>query len=63
MTEAVLSGWLVTDGATVVEGQPIYALESDKAVEEIESPASGILKILSTVGETYTVGTVLGEIS
>jgi len=62
MNEAVLSQWLVADGAEVVAGQPLYAIESDKAVEEIESPASGRLKIIATVGETYPVGTVLAEI-
>jgi pyruvate/2-oxoglutarate dehydrogenase complex dihydrolipoamide acyltransferase (E2) component len=31
-------------------------------VQEIESPASGTLRILAAVGETYTVGTVLAEI-
>jgi pyruvate/2-oxoglutarate dehydrogenase complex dihydrolipoamide acyltransferase (E2) component len=62
MNEATLSQWLVADGAQVVAGQPLYALESEKAVEEIESPASGTLKIMATVGETYSVGAVLAEI-
>ena len=63
MNEGVLSRWLVEDGATVAQGQPLYELESEKSVQEVEAPASGRLKILVTAtGETYPVGTVLGEI-
>jgi pyruvate/2-oxoglutarate dehydrogenase complex dihydrolipoamide acyltransferase (E2) component len=63
MNEAILSQWLIADGAQVVAGEPLYSLESEKSVEEIESPASGTLKIMATVGETYPVGTVLAEIT
>ena len=62
MNEAVLSQWLIADGAQVAAGEPLYSIESEKSVEEIESPASGTLKIMATVGETYPVGTVLAEI-
>ena len=62
MNDAVLSQWLIDDGAPVVAGQPLYSIESDKSVQEIESPASGTLRILAAVGETYAVGTVLAEI-
>ena len=62
MDEAALVEWMAEDGATVTEGQPLYALESDKSVQEIESPAAGTLKILVPVGETYKVGTVIAEI-
>jgi pyruvate/2-oxoglutarate dehydrogenase complex dihydrolipoamide acyltransferase (E2) component len=63
MNEGVISEWLVQDGAAVRQGQPLYVIESDKSAEEIESPATGILKILSQTGETYQVGTVIAEIS
>ena len=63
MNEGVLVEWLAADGATVKEGDPLFSLESDKSVEEIEAPASGTLKIIKDVGETYQVGTVLGDIS
>lgn len=63
MNEGVLSAWLQADGSPVKQGEPLYALESDKSVEEIESPASGTLKIIAVVGQTYTVGSVLGEIT
>ena len=62
MSEGVLAEWLVADGAQVTEGQPIFALESDKSTNEVESPASGTLKIIATPGETYEVGALLGRI-
>jgi pyruvate/2-oxoglutarate dehydrogenase complex dihydrolipoamide acyltransferase (E2) component len=63
MTEAVLSEWLIPEGGSAVEGQPLYTLESDKSVQEVESPATGVLRIIGVVGETYPVGHVIGEIS
>lgn len=63
MNEGVLSAWLQPDGAVVSQGQPLFCLESEKALEEVESPASGTLKIIEPAGNTYPVGTVLGEIS
>jgi pyruvate/2-oxoglutarate dehydrogenase complex dihydrolipoamide acyltransferase (E2) component len=62
MNEGSLAQWLVVDGAFVKEGEPLYALESEKSVEEIQSPASGTLKVMAWPGEVYPVGTVLGEI-
>ncbi len=62
MNDAVLAEWLVADGGEVTEGAPLYSIESEKSTQEIDAPASGILKILKPVGETYEVGTVLGEI-
>lgn len=64
MSEGTLTEWLVEDGATVKEGQPLYALESEKAVQEIEAPASGTLKIiLQPSDDPLKVGTVLAEIA
>ncbi|MFV0643180.1 MAG: biotin/lipoyl-containing protein [Sphingomonadaceae bacterium] len=62
MNEGILSEWLVADGAEVKEGDPLFELESDKSTNEVESPATGTLKILKETGETYEVGTVLGMI-
>jgi len=62
MNDGVLADWLVPDGGQAVEGQPLYVLESDKSAQEVESPASGILRILAKIGETYEVGAVLATI-
>lgn len=62
MNEGTLAEWLVADGAQAVEGQPLFALESDKSTNEVDSPATGTLKILAQPGEVYEVGHVLGII-
>jgi pyruvate/2-oxoglutarate dehydrogenase complex dihydrolipoamide acyltransferase (E2) component len=62
MNEGLLSEWLVPDGGQAVAGEPLFALESDKSTNEVESPATGTLKILKEPGDTYEVGTVLGLI-
>jgi pyruvate/2-oxoglutarate dehydrogenase complex dihydrolipoamide acyltransferase (E2) component len=62
MNEGVLSEWLAKDGDQVKEGQPLFSLESEKSTNEVESPATGTLKIIATPGETYEVGAVLGTI-
>ena len=63
MNEGVLAEWLAEDGADVTAGAPLFTLESDKSTTEVEAPVSGKLKIIAQVGETYPVGTVLGEIA
>lgn len=62
MDAGVVSEWLVSDGSLVEKGQSLYSLESEKAVEEIESPAAGVVKILAAAGGNYSVGHVLAEI-
>ena len=62
MTEATLSEWFVENGATIEAGAPLYAIEMDKATNEIESPAGGTVTHLAQVGETYEVGTLIAII-
>jgi pyruvate/2-oxoglutarate dehydrogenase complex dihydrolipoamide acyltransferase (E2) component len=62
MNEGVLAEWLAEDGAAVTEGQPLFSLESDKSTNEVESPASGVLRIVGQIGETYEVGAIIGSI-
>lgn len=60
--EATLTEWLVDDGAAVEKGQPIYTLELDKSVQEVEAPASGTLKIIAETDEVYEIGALIAEI-
>ena len=62
MNEGTLAEWMVPDGGEAIEGQPLFSLESDKSTNEVDSPATGTLKILKQTGETYEVGTVIGII-
>ena len=63
MDEGVFVAWLKNDGELVKAGEPVFSLESDKAVQEIESLDSGRLKIAPggpSPGQTVAVGTVIG---
>jgi len=62
MNEGVVAEWLAPDGGSVVEGQPLYVLESEKTSQEIEAPASGVLRVVAATGETYEVGALVAEI-
>jgi pyruvate dehydrogenase E2 component (dihydrolipoamide acetyltransferase) len=43
MEAGLIVKWLVQEGDQVERGQPLLELETDKAIAELESPASGIL--------------------
>jgi len=62
MESGAVAEWLVADGNHVTQGQPLYTLEAEKAVEEIEAPATGILTIHKHAHEECPVGTLLAEI-
>jgi pyruvate/2-oxoglutarate dehydrogenase complex dihydrolipoamide acyltransferase (E2) component len=62
-TEATFVEWLVADGAAVRAGDPIYAVATDKVENEVESPATGVLRHGAAEAEAdYEVGTQLGAI-
>jgi pyruvate dehydrogenase E2 component (dihydrolipoamide acetyltransferase) len=55
--------WLVAEGQRVEKGDPLMEVETDKAVVELESPASGVLREVSVAeGEDVRVGTVIALI-
>lgn len=62
MSEGTLAEWKVDDGADVKEGDVIYILETNKTSRDIEAPVSGKLVRKADAGETYDVGTEIGEI-
>ena len=62
MTEGILAEWMVEDGAAIAEGQVLYSVETDKSTNEVEAPASGVVRIVGQTGETYEVGAVIGSI-
>lgn len=60
ITEAELRRWLVKEGDTVTEHQPVAEVETDKAVVEVPSPRAGRVQSLARrEGETVMVGETL----
>jgi pyruvate/2-oxoglutarate dehydrogenase complex dihydrolipoamide acyltransferase (E2) component len=62
MSEGTIAEWVAADGAEVKEGDVIYILETNKTSRDIEAPAAGKLVHKAAAGETYDVGTEIGEI-
>src|SRR5262249_44333005 len=65
MDEGTFSGWLKQDGDRVNPGDRLFALESDKATEEIEALDAGILRIPPDgrrPGDKVMVGQVLAHL-
>jgi 2-oxoglutarate dehydrogenase E2 component (dihydrolipoamide succinyltransferase) len=57
MLQGVISEWLRKEGDEVREGEPLYAVETDKASVEVTSSATGVLlKILVPQGDSVEVG-------
>ena len=44
MDEGKIVEWLVSVGQSVKKGEPIFQVETDKAVLEVESPTDGVLR-------------------
>jgi len=63
--EGRLTSWLVPSGTHVEAGQPVLEIETDKAVQEVIAPASGILHVVAVTGasvkEEQLLGYVLAE--
>ena len=63
MESGVFGEWLKQDGDAVAVGEPVFTIEGEKAIEEVESEDAGVLHIRPGVagpGVELTVGTVIG---
>ena len=56
MQEGVLCAWLKEEGDAVTAGEPLFEIETDKVVNQIEATESGVLKKqLAEEGDTVDV--------
>jgi pyruvate dehydrogenase E2 component (dihydrolipoamide acetyltransferase) len=64
MESGTLVEWFKEDGAAVNAGELLFAVETDKAIQEVEALDSGVLHIpaASPLGEEAPVGALLGYI-
>jgi pyruvate dehydrogenase E2 component (dihydrolipoamide acetyltransferase) len=57
LTEGEIARWLVAEGQTIAEDDPLVEIQTDKATVEIPSPFAGtVLRILVAEGEIAPVG-------
>jgi len=55
-----LVSWLKKEGETIVKGEPLLEIETDKAVTEIEAPGDGILAgVKAQPGDEVPVGQII----
>lgn len=60
MTEAVLNAWLKNPGDSVVSGEAIAEIETDKSSLDLESPGDGVIgRHLVSAGSSVPVGQVI----
>jgi len=62
ITEGVIATWAKSDGEHVEADETLIELETDKAVMEIPSEASGKLEILAQAGETVEVDQLVAKV-
>ncbi len=56
MTEGIILEWFKKEGDTVKEGEPLFAMETDKLAIDIDSQETGtLLKIIKGEGETVPI--------
>lgn len=61
--DAVITTWLVSDGATVEEGALIAEIMTAKVQYEINAPASGTVTIKEEADAVVPKGAVIGTIT
>jgi len=61
--EITVSRWIVEPGQKVARGQPLLDVETDKAVMQVESVASGVVsELCAPAGASVAVGQVIAVI-
>jgi pyruvate dehydrogenase E2 component (dihydrolipoamide acetyltransferase) len=64
MTEGTVNGWTAAIGEFVSKGQPLLDVETEKIVNTVEAPASGVLRRqLAQVGDIRPVGALIGVLA
>src|SRR5262245_32965685 len=66
MEEGTFIAWLKSDGDEVRVGEPLYQLEGEKSLQQVESVDAGVLRIPPDApgsGETVLVGALLGYLA
>ncbi len=63
ITSANVAKWVKNTGEFVSKGEILVTLETDKVSNELEAPASGILKVIIPEGEEVAIGVVIATIN
>jgi len=62
ITKGFLGKWFKPDGSYVKQGEPLFKLETDKAAQDVNAPASGVVQTLVAEGDEVNVDQVIARI-
>lgn len=62
-SEAVITTWLIEDGAIVTKGALLVEIMTEKIQHEIESPTGGTIRIIKHADDIVDKGDVIGTLS
>ena len=62
MESGTIVKWLKAEGDTVEKGEPLYEVDTEKATQEVEAEASGVLLRIAVQGGEVPVGETLAVI-
>ena len=63
MESGVLCAWLKEEGESVAAGEPLFEIETNKVVNQVEATTSGVLKKqLGEEGDTVRVDTAVAVV-
>ena len=62
ITSGVLSAWHKKNGDVVQDGEPLYALETDKISTDVPAAGSGRLQIQVEAGQEVQIGQVIATL-
>ena len=64
MTEGAITAWNIAIGQQANKGDPLLDVETEKIVNQVESPGDGVLRrILAHAGDTRPVGALIGVLA
>lgn len=63
MERGILCAWLKEPGETFQKGEPIFEIETEKVVNQIEATEDGVItKLIAEEGDEIMAGEVIAEI-
>src|SRR5258708_39889818 len=62
ITEGTIARWLKKDGDIIALNDPLFELETEKAITEVPASTAGKLVIQMKEGQTVPIGSVIGRI-
>jgi pyruvate/2-oxoglutarate dehydrogenase complex dihydrolipoamide acyltransferase (E2) component len=64
MKDGVLCAWLKEEGESFKKGEPLYEIETDKVVNQVEAEEDGVMKKqIAEEGDVVACGETIGEVS